>query len=41
MDYNIEDKKVKFLVSRDGVEEMTLEEAEIFCLKLLNDIDKR
>ena len=40
MFYNIEDKKVRFLVDKSGVQEITLEEAEIFALKLLNDIDK-
>ena len=40
MFYNIEDNKVMFLVDKSGVHEMTLKEAEIFALKLLNDIDK-
>ena len=40
MFYNIEDEKVRFLVDKSGVQEMTLKEAEIFALKLLNDIDK-
>ena len=40
MFYNIEDKKVRFLVDKSGVEEMSCDEAEEFALRLLNDIDK-
>lgn len=39
MFYNIEDKKVRFLVNAP-VHEMSIEEAEEFALRLLNDLDK-
>ena len=40
VEYKIEKKAVKLYVGKNLVSTMSIKEAEGFCLKLLNDIDK-